>query len=518
MSSLMRWLRWVARHREWCPRTDFLALLVVLAGGTFRTSLVPLMPNDFWWHLKIGEVIYTTHAIPRTNMFGWTLPADQPFFYGAWLAEYLFYVLYRLGGLALLTFLRNLLLALSFYLVGHETYRRSKSWYLAALAVAIGYMMTANNVLLRPQVWSWPLFVGILVLLSRYADGQLRPWPLLFCPFMVALWANLHGAFVLGIVLVGAFFVGETLRRVFNLPGARSWPELRWLGGIGVLTGLAPLLNPRGIGIYHYVLNLMTDQPSQTIIMEWQSPVPKGVASITFFVSILLLLLFVWYSTQRPSPTDVLLVLGFLWLAWGGVRYVVWYAMSVLPIFAAIIATVFPSIRRFVGASRNLLNVLVVLGLLISVLLVQPWVFKAMPLPFPDVYWDLVWRDVPEGAFISIETPLSVTQYLKQNPGGQIFNEMGYGSYFIWAIPEQGVFIDPRVELYPYEQWVDYVDMIHGNRSDVLFDQYQIDRVVLDRSLQEDLITVLQENSKWHLLYEDEQSQVWGRCPGTFCD
>ncbi len=518
MNFLRHWLRWLTRHREWCPRVDFLALLVVIAGGTFYTSLVPLMPNDFWWHLKIGEVIYTTHTIPRTAMFSWSLPADRPFFYGAWLAEYLFYIVYRWGGVALLTCLRNVLFALSFYWIGREAHRRSKSWYLAALVVAIGCMMTGNNVLVRPQMWSWGLFVGILVLLSRYVDGQLNRWVLLLCPLMVALWANLHGAFVLGIVLVGAFVVGEAIRCWLKMPGARSWSEVRWLGGIAALVGLAPSLNPRGLSIYYYVWNLMTDQPSQTLITEWQSPIPQGVANITFFVSILLLLLVLWYSTQRPNPTDVLLVLGFLWLAWGGVRYVVWYALAVLPIFAAAIATVFPSVPRWGGAIRNFLNVLVILGLLIPVILVQPWVFEAMPLPFPQVYWDLVWRDVSEGTFLSIETPLSVTEYLKQHPGGRIFNEMGYGSYFIWAIPEQKVFIDPRVELYPYDQWRDYVNMVHGNRSEVLFDQYQVDRVVLDRSTQEDLVTVLQESDSWHLLYEDDQSQVWGHCPGVFCE
>jgi hypothetical protein len=64
---------------------DIIWVLVILAGFLFFTSLIPLPPNDFWWHLKIGEYIFTNHSIPTTNMYAWTLPSDNPFFYAAWL-------------------------------------------------------------------------------------------------------------------------------------------------------------------------------------------------------------------------------------------------------------------------------------------------------------------------------------------------------------------------------------------------------------------------------------------------
>src|SRR4030067_279853 len=70
---------------------DILWVLVILAGFLFFTSLIPLPPNDFWWHLKIGESIYITHSIPTTNIYAWSLPVDQPFFYAAWLGELLLY-------------------------------------------------------------------------------------------------------------------------------------------------------------------------------------------------------------------------------------------------------------------------------------------------------------------------------------------------------------------------------------------------------------------------------------------
>ena len=68
-------------------RIDSLWFLGALAGFGILISLAPQPPHDFWWHLKIGEIIHSTQAIPATNLFGWTLPAQAPYLYGAWLAE-----------------------------------------------------------------------------------------------------------------------------------------------------------------------------------------------------------------------------------------------------------------------------------------------------------------------------------------------------------------------------------------------------------------------------------------------
>src|SRR3990172_5998136 len=89
--------------------TDQLSPLIVLAGFGFFASLVPLPPNDFWWHLKTVETITLQREIPTTNMFGRTRPAEQPVVYGAWWGELLLYGLYLRGNLELVTFSRTAL-------------------------------------------------------------------------------------------------------------------------------------------------------------------------------------------------------------------------------------------------------------------------------------------------------------------------------------------------------------------------------------------------------------------------
>ena len=486
--------------------TDILWPLIVLAGFGFFASLVPLPPNDFWWHLKIGEIIFTQHHIPTTNMFGWTLPADQPFVYGAWLGEFLLYALYFFGKLKLVTFTRTILIVIAYWLVAYETKRRSGSWRIGALCIGLAAAMTLNNLVVRPQIWSWLPFMAFYILLSSYAQGKLNRLWLLLCPAIMVFWVNAHGAFILGGILVGIFFIGELLRTALSQTNKLSWPQVRWIFWIGVMTGAAMFVNPQGLGSAGYVVNLMTDQPSQALIIEWQTPSPEGLANIIFYASILLLILSLAYSRRRLQPTEALLVVSFLWLAWTGMRYIVWYGMVVMPILMAQLVNLPIPMPRLVP-QKNALNTLLAAILLIPLALVQPWFVESFPLPVR--YWQLVQIGSPAGPLVDWDNPVAAAEYLRLNPGGRLFNEMGYGSYLIWAIPKQGVFIDPRVELYPYQQWDDYIHIIRASAYNELLNQYGVNRILLHKELQPELAKALVNDSTWIKEYEDQRAQIW---------
>ncbi|MBN1919764.1 MAG: hypothetical protein JW892_00845 [Anaerolineae bacterium] len=505
MKSIMR------DSRQWGRLPlDLLWPLVILAGFGVYASLVPLPPNDYWWHLKVGEIIATTRRIPTTNLFAWTLPVNAPFFYGAWLGELLLFLLHRWGGLALTLFTRTGLVLTTFYLMATEARRRSSSWRIAAIALALGAVMSLNNLIVRPQIWSLLPFMAFLLLLSAFAAGRLSWRWLLVLPVVMAFWVNAHGAFILGFVLLGIFAVGEGLRRLLGRSGARSWRDLGGLALSGVLSALAMLVNPRGFEIVRYVLGLMTDPPSQQLIVEWQSPTPTGIANTAFYLSLLILLLVLAYSRYRPTFTQALLLAAFLWLAWSGQRYVVWFALVSMPILAQAIAGL--ELRLpFAPAQRNWLNSLLAALLFVPVLLVQPWWVERVPLP--ETYWSQVLRGVKAGPLVDTGTPVAAVEYLREQPGGRLFNEMGYGSYLIWALPEQGVFIDPRVELYPYEQWMDYIRIQQGTRSLELLAQYGVDRVLLDIKLQNELQCVLASAPEWQQEYADDYAQIWAKAP-----
>jgi hypothetical protein len=487
---------------------DILWVFVILAGFLFFTSLVPLTPNDFWWHLKTGEYIYTNHTIPATNIYAWTLPSGQPFYYAAWLAELLLYLLYLLDKLPLIIFARTLLIAIAMWLIASEAHRRSGSWRISALVMAMLSLMITNNLLVRTQMFAWIPFVVTYIILKRYTDGVIRWRWLLLCPLSMIFWVNVHGSFILGLILPGAFFVGEAVQKLLRQDKTLNWTQIGFLGGTGVLSGFALLINPRFTGIISYTINMLTNPPSQQLIEEWQSPSPHSLSNITFFISILVLILALAYTKYRPTFTEIILVVGFLWLAWSGQRYVIWYGMLTMPLLAQLIKDLPIRTPAFV-AQKNWLNLALAILVLIPALVVQPWFVEQIPLP--ATYWQQVLRGSLAGPLLGVHTPVEAADYLQSHPGGHLFNEMGYGSYLIWALPKQGVFVDPRVELYPYDQWIDYIHINNGTNYEQLLAKYGVTRILLDKELQPGLASALVTDPLWTLEYDDQYAQIWSK-------
>jgi hypothetical protein len=506
-------------------------------------ALVPTPPHDFWWHLKAGQIV-ATQGIPTTNLFAWTLPPDTPFVYATWLGEWLFYALYALGGPQAPILARNLLGLAGFALVAAEARRRSRSWRLATLAVLLAAAMSVNNLPARTQNWSWVPFALFALILGAFSSGQAGPRALLALPALMAFWVNAHGAFVLGLALVAINVAGETLRAML-LPRtagrsrsadnadkqdntdlklsavsaqsadrtvAPSWGRLRALYLAAAGTLVATLLNPLGPGIFGYVAKLLTDPPSQGLVIEWQPPTTRGIAGFCFYASILALLAAFAYARRRPTITDMLLVCAFVWLAWTGQRYVVWFGMIAMPILAQSLA---PAPRpalatrkpRMVGPST------LIAALLLAVLIVVQPPFKAslgLPQPYRALFADVPGAPEQYGA----DTPVAATEYLRANPiDGRLFNEMGYGSYLDWALyPTTPVFADPRVELYPLQIWQDYIAIREArDYNRLLIDKYDVRRVLLDRVYQPRLAEALAADPLWQREYADWRAEIYRR-------
>jgi hypothetical protein len=466
-------------------------------------SILPTPPNDFWWHLKIGELIFQTRTIPDSNIFAWSIPVDASFTYGAWLAELLFYGLYRVGGFDLVVFMRNILVLFAFLLLGYEISKRTGSSQLAALAVFLAGFMSVNNLILRTQVWAFLPFVIFYILLSRHAAGKIHSkYQYLLAPVMV-FWVNAHGTFILGLVLTWSAFGVLTLQQFSQHRFKLSEYRLAGLFFPALLITAAVFINPQTTGIIQYVQGMMTDPSSQLLIVEWQTPEIGNIAGFFFYSSILLLLLLFAFTSYRPNLLSMIWIVLFLYLAWSGVRYVVWYGLVAMPVLAEGLSTIIKS--RI--TEKRLINTGLVVIFAIPLLLVQPWLIERVPLS--DSYWDIVHKNIPEGVLINTGTPVGAVEYLKTNPGGRLFNEMGYGSYLIWAMPELGVFIDPRVELYPYDQWLDYIRIGRGVRYNELLDKYGADRLLIDKKLQNELVIQLEDDRLWELEYQNEYSQIW---------
>jgi hypothetical protein len=502
-----------ARRALPLPGLEQLWVLMALTLIGVFIALAPTSPHDFWWHLKAGQLI-AEQGIPTTNMFAWSVPNDTPFVYATWLGEWLFYALYQIGGLQAPVLARNMLGLAGFSLVAIEARRRGGSWRLAALSALLAWAMAINNLPVRTQNWSWVPFGLYALILGAYADQQARPRVLLALPPIMAFWVNTHGAFMLGLGLVAIVAAGETLRHLLKQPEALGWDRLRPLYLATAGTFAATLLNPSGTGIFGYVLKLLTDPPSQELVNEWQPPTTHSIAGFVFFASILVLLAAFALARRQPTITDVLLVGAFLWWAWNGQRYVVWYGMIAMPMVAQSLAALrAPKPRAPRAPQMTIPSTLIALALLGVLIAVQP-PFKAglaLPQPYKAMFADM--QGAPE--LYSADTPVAAAEYLRAHPiDGRLFNEMGYGSYLDWALyPTTQVFVDPRVELYPLAVWQDYLEIRDSRDPNaLLIDKYDVQRVLLDQFIQPKLAAALAGDTKhWQREYADARAEIYRR-------
>ena len=77
---------------------------------------------------------------------------------------------------------------------------RGASARLSAALTLGGFAVCFYNAGMRPQTMAYPLFTGTLWIL---ADRRAHPRRLWVLPFVMVVWANVHGSFPLGLVLIG---------------------------------------------------------------------------------------------------------------------------------------------------------------------------------------------------------------------------------------------------------------------------------------------------------------------------
>jgi hypothetical protein len=274
----------------WLPSPLLLVLAVVGTILVLATLARGLIDADYFWHLETGRLIATEWSVPSTDPYSFAY--DGSWTPHEWLSELLIYVLVAAGGaaadptsaptLALVAF--GLVAAASLVVLGLALERCGMRTAPIAGAIAIATMVLFAYVTVRPQVISWLMLAGLLgFLLQLKADRPRRAWWLV--PFFV-LWANLHGLWVVGMVVVGMYVL-------FTVAGRTPMRAARGtILATGVACLLATALTPAGpAGILYPLRYLEPGDWGLANIAEWQSPDFHDPAHLGLLVLIVTLIL-----------------------------------------------------------------------------------------------------------------------------------------------------------------------------------------------------------------------------------
>lgn len=456
-----------------------LVLLVILSIA----FLLPVEPNDYWWHVRVGQDTLSTGSVPATDTFSYT-QFGTPVNYFSWLSEVTFALLNLAGGLPLTVLMRGLLVSLAYvilYIVARKLGAGTKTTSVVTLLAALA---TSNNWSVRPQMFTYFLFAGVVWILYDWMQaGKKGIW---WLPVISFLWVNLHGSFImLFLLVVPALLFGKGDRK-----------KLAICFGLALL---ATLINPHFLNAWKFVILSFMTPSSRQFSMEWNPPVNLGWQMQIFFAWLLLLIPLAAISPRKPSRLEWVWLLGFGWLALSGQRYVIWFVFLLVPVTIGWLAEWIRAISHQASLpGKPVINV--ALGILFILLS-----FSLLP-----GVRDTWWQQAPEPLE---NTPVLAARWLAENPeiSGPMWSELGFSSYLIYALPERPVWIDSRFEVaYPNDQFVKYVAISRAEWNwQSILDEEGIRLLVISKKLQPDLLKAVQASSNWDMVHEDDVAVIF---------
>ncbi|MGE0885037.1 MAG: hypothetical protein AB7P14_15945 [Blastocatellales bacterium] len=495
---------------------SILLVLQLLITNSYRF----LLDSDTGWHIRTGELIWQTRSVPRHDPFSHTM-ANQPWFAWEWLTDVLMAALHGWRGLAGVVGGAIFVLLASYAALGWLILRRGADPVVACVVVVFGAVASIVHWLARPHLVSIALLIIWYAMVESYRRNRTR-W-IYGVPILIALWANLHGAFVVTLAVLGVYAIGEFLEFVAR----GEWRSREVVGVlktyllVAVLSVLAAMATPYGYKLYGHLWGYLTDKQLLSTIEEFQSP--NFHSTDGKLIEILLVLGVVAavnsLRQRRFVETGLLLLWGHLTLQ--SERHVTLAVVVLIPIIAEQLTYLIAELidrasqgsdmrskalraardwyRDTMAINRQLTGASCYLAAFVFVIAAAGTGLadKLLSPHFND-------RRFPAAAVDFVLQNQQISQL-----SGKMFSPDQYGGYLIYRLyPRFKVFVDGRSDFYRQGTVLDEMDQIALVKSgwDQLLDKRSVDWMLLKRG--EPLAQVALYSGKWASVYEDSNSQV----------
>ncbi len=501
----------------------FLALLATLMCTPLSVKL--LSDGGIGWHIRTGQIIAATRAIPRVDLFSSTM-SSRPWFAWEWLYDFCAGELERAAGLNGVVWLTALTIAMVFSWTFRLLVQRGVSLFLALGLVLLAASASMVHFLARPHVMSW-LFtlVWFWVLDSSELDeiandgdvtNDRRDRRLWLLPVLMLVWVNVHGGFLIGFVLLGIYWAGAayTWARLRETRWEDAMIKLRarrrakHLFIIGLLTALATYCNPYGWRLYVHIYQYLSNRFLINHIDEFQSPNFHGVAERCFAVLILISLVALALRRRRLRLGEGLVVLFAVYSGLYAVRNVPVSSLLLVVVSGPLLAQDFPRLGTSVsGFWRRMRDVELSIRF-------HSWsVVAAVALFGIAVNGGYIGaKRLMDAHFSSQRFPVEAVNHIAAGkPWGPILAPDYWGGYLIYRLyPKTRVVVDDRHDLYGEGFLRDYVTMIHAEQGwDRFLEEHDVCCVLAPRGSA--LANLLELSGSWKEVYRDDVAAAFDR-------
>ena len=422
--------------------------------------------SDTWWLIRAGQDIWQPKQVAVTDTYSHTI-RGRPWPNHEWLTDVLFYGAHRLGGMP----------GLAALCVALILFALSVSWLLMRGPFELRFMLFIASLIsaagawaMRPQLVTMACFMVACWLLATR-----RVW---WLPFHFFLWANLHGAVILGLIALGAAGVADTLRER-RLP----W-QLMAVAGLCVIATLA---TPLGIDLYLLLASYGGGRGEG--IEEWMRP-ELPPSNPIFWATAAALVVGVAMRARRLDAAGARLTaiaLVMLPFAVSAMRNIAIFLLIAIPAVSALWAVAAPAASsRPRDSSKVNAAILAAATLGALALIARMWTY-----PAPQRGW----TPLQPGAIAAVAAC--------QPP---LYNTYDDGGALIWWVPQQPVFIDSRYDPYPLELFAANEVLERTGVYQPLFDRHQFKCAIAPTG--SPIVAALVSDPEWVVTYRDDQRVV----------
>jgi hypothetical protein len=539
------------------PRTGpgaWPTLLWSLAVGLIVFSTVAMTQSrvlmaDSYLQLYAGRLI-STRGLPHTDSLT-SAGSGLPWVDQQWLAHWIGFTAWRVGGYAAVGAMSAIAIALAFSILARCLLESGASPVRAMIWTVVAFFVCETNTLIRAQSLAYPLFMTILALLLNDRRRRRPSAWMLAVPLVTAVYANIHGSVLIAVAMI---LIACGLRIVSSLrwgrPGAATF-----YAAIAGLSAAAVLATPYSPGeLLSYYRSVLGNPVIAQAVTEWW-PATFGGVSTEFVISLGLLIGIVGFALGRgvkPDPLLTSLAVAFGFAGTTAVRYQVWFAFPMALLIADCLRRAIVAEAPTRSSASRLptllgLTALMMLGLSASLAFTgqatvrtQVWMAFAGLIAGCDAIdrsaqrrWLPRWLSfgfpaavtaVAIASAISLSlvtnaqfqrfTPLAsvhaAAAYAHNHPHASILADDVSAPALLWLHPQLDgrVAFDARLEIFPTQRLRGYTDFVSATIDgwDRITSHYSV--IVVSRSLNPTLAAKLAGRPGWRKLQADQDGMT----------
>ena len=487
--------------RFFIPRLEYMLFAAIFWGTAANGPKILNFDGDLPRHILTGSLILQTHQVSTTDIFSFRT-VGYPSVPHEWLSQVLFARVYDWLGLDGIVLITALIIMLTWSIVYYEALRKSNSFFASLIFTVLAVGAGQIHVLPRPHIFTYILTAIWIVLLEHIDEHKPRAWRPL--PLVMLLWVNLHGMFVIGILIWAIYLAGDFLDHP-----SKAWfssTKARTLMIGGALSLITTLFSPSGPHIWTAITSLGSNTYITSKIPEYQSANFHMPETWPFIIILLFVIIGFARTTEKVLWTHILLVVSFTGLALYTSRMIPVFAIVVAPIaakaFASGIHNEYEQSRIFI-IEKNIHKT----NSSSNGLIWLPVVILAAILLFTS--GKTIDPENRGNVFDERFFPVEATIWLQQHPQrGHMFNEFDWGGYLLLELwPAHQIFIDGHTHIYGERLTREYEKVVTLNAGwQEMLAKYDVAWVIVRANAP--LVRALSASGDWAIAYQDRTTII----------